>query len=197
MTKTGKDQFDDAARDGLAHVLEVHGADRDRWPASERLRLAPVLAASGEARRMVSEAAALERLLDLAPRIDEVRAARLARDIVARAEADEPRDDMHRGLTYSGPIRSAPHGRARGRVATRRPGALRHPVPAAASVLRLPAAAMLAASLVLGAFIGANMSWTAEPQEIAGVADTMLEAGDNPLLLDDELLDVAAEEAVL
>lgn len=70
-------------------------------------------------------------------------------------------------------------------------------MPAAASVLRLPAAAMLAASLVLGAFIGANMSWTAEPQEIAGVADTMLEAGDNPLLLDDELLDVAAEEAVL
>lgn len=45
------------------HLAEVHGADLDRWPAEHRGAARELLARSGEARRMLDAAAALDRIL--------------------------------------------------------------------------------------------------------------------------------------
>lgn len=120
----------------LERVLDVYGADRDRWPAADRLRLARLVAESGEARRMLREAAALDRLIDMAPSVAAEREAALAARIVARA-------------------RTTP------RLAGSRPDAAttrfaRAPVNAAVARFGriAPAVSLLAAALVLGIFTG-------------------------------------------
>lgn len=121
----------------LQRMLDIHGADRDRWPATDRLRLARVIAESEEAQRMLREAAALDRLLDLAPVVPAVREAALAERIVARA-ATLPRlvqlgNEAVPSRGSSRPFR-VPAFQRLGRVA--------------------PAASLLAAALVLGIFAG-------------------------------------------
>lgn len=132
MTRLNMDRQD---LELLERVLDVYGADRDRWPAAERLRLARVLTESEEARRMLRDAAALDRLLDLAPAFDAARQAQLAERIVARAAA-MPR------LAHAGPATEV----ARGPLAR---------LPSLSRFGRVaPAAALLAASLMLGVFAG-------------------------------------------
>jgi hypothetical protein len=72
----------------LVASLEIHGARLERWPAALAERARPLLAASVEARRAQSEAAALDALLDQAPSI-EPSAALLSR--VAALPALHPR----------------------------------------------------------------------------------------------------------
>ena len=51
----------------LKDVLDAYGADRTRWPAASRREISALLAVSQEARRLVAEAEAFDRLLDAAP----------------------------------------------------------------------------------------------------------------------------------
>jgi hypothetical protein len=50
----------------FARLLDAYGADRLRWPATDRLRFARFVAPDDEARRQLAEAEALDRLLDRA-----------------------------------------------------------------------------------------------------------------------------------
>ncbi|MBL8564716.1 MAG: hypothetical protein JNM89_03260 [Hyphomicrobiaceae bacterium] len=178
MTGSTKDQQD---LELLQRILDIHGADRDRWPATDRLRLARVVAENREARRMLGEAAALDRLLDMAPVVSGKRQAALAETIVARAAA-QPRLVQ----LQPSPVRSQappPHAvrplsRPRafgsfGRVAT--------------------AASLLAAALVLGIFAGWQTSdlypglqtatvETADARETTPLPDMVFGFGDNDLI---------------
>jgi hypothetical protein len=123
----------------LSDRLEISGADRTRWPAQERLRFAALIAGSEEARRMVAEAAALDRLLDSVPGVDPTRLDGLIGRIVNAAEAEgPPRDNVidfagaRRGPAIT-PQRAPLHRRS-----------------------NWQAAALLAASLFVGAFVGTS-----------------------------------------
>lgn len=50
----------------FARLLDAYGADRSRWPATDRLRFARLVATDDEARRQLAEAEALDHLLDRA-----------------------------------------------------------------------------------------------------------------------------------
>ena len=133
--------------------LEVHGPNRSRWPAQKRLAFASLLASAPEARRLLAEAEALERLIESA--VDDQGAgtdgashsARIDR-IMQAALADEPR------------LERAPEAPTLPAIA---------PQPAAANVVPLrparrksvsrspvswPVGAMMAASLLLGLTTG-------------------------------------------
>ena len=128
--------------EALAALLESHGADRTRWPARDRLRFAQMLAEDAEARRLLAEATALDRLLEFAP-------------------APSPEHEQEVGAR----ILAMAQGQARSTAARpqEKSGARLH---APRSGLRLlPAAALLAASLLVGVFAGSS-----------GVLDSLLDA---------------------
>lgn len=79
-------------------LLDTFGADRARWPAAERLRLAAFLASDAGARRLVSEAAAFDRLLDLAPRPSAARERAAIERIVAASRRHNQRAARERPL---------------------------------------------------------------------------------------------------
>ncbi len=116
----------------LEQVLERFGSDRTRWPAPVRRDFAGLLTSSAEAKARLREAEALDRLLDLAPE-PEIDTRALADRIVAAAAAERP-------------AVAPPEIRAAGATGAR----------AAATRIEWPAAALLAASLVLGMFVGLN-----------------------------------------
>lgn len=135
-------------REALERVLATFGADRDRWPAAERLRFAGLLAENADARRMLAEARALDRLLDAAPSIAPARQEALAARIVAEA-AGTPRSAISKVSAPVGPV-VVLSGRAASsptRGWSRAPGAFVRSRVA-------PSAALLAASLVAGLVIG-------------------------------------------
>lgn len=143
--------------DELERLLDAYGADQERWPQDVRARFAPVLS-DRRAARLLSEAAALDRVLAHAPLPDPARRAALADRILAEARA------------------------SRGDEAGRQPGTViawpgsrraRTSAPVSGSELRpsWKAAALLAASLALGIFIGA-LDLVPEPvSQIAEVVD--------------------------
>lgn len=149
-------------RQALERLLEVYGADRTRWPARERLRFAGFIGDDDGAKRLVAEAAALDTLLDRASRASEDRERALQERIVAAAlRSVEPRLAVVPGVAER-PVKSAP-------VLAR----LRAFAPALgkAGVGReLPAAALLAASLVVGVLLGSAGTLDTTVQEVAEVA---------------------------
>lgn len=136
--------MDKADLETLERVLATFGADRDRWPAAERLRLAPLIAESTEARRMMAEARALDRLLDKAPAVSRQRQDALAARIVTEIGGRDAAPVRSGGEVISLGDRSRGGGTASSRVA--RPPFGR-PRPS-------PVAALLAASLVGGLVLG-------------------------------------------
>jgi hypothetical protein len=122
-----------ATLEGLRKLLDSHGANRSRWPARERLKYSHLISENLEARRLVSEAAALDALLDEAPEpaADDVAALR-ARVLAAAGIADGP------GHAAPFPLR---------RTVAR---------PARESTFGWRAGALLAASLLLGIFAGGS-----------------------------------------
>lgn len=156
MTRNGDKQREIEA---LGVLLDRYGADRTRWPAPDRLRVAPLLKESSEARRLLAEAAAFDRLLDLAPTVAAERQAALVDGIVARAlrtpaaagpgvgvaAASSDRDHRPASPARAGDVTAVRSGRRAGR-----------PMPRFGSSAAWPAAALLAASLVLGIFAGSN-----------------------------------------
>jgi hypothetical protein len=123
--------------DALERAFERFGSDRTRWPAPVRREFAGLLAGDAEAQQRLREAEALDRLLDLAPPpgID-TRA--LADRILAAAVADKRVARPAPAAAKPAPLHQR---RAWGGVES-----------------QWPAAALLAASLVLGMFTGISGS---------------------------------------
>jgi len=123
----------------LTSLLEVYGADKARWPAADRMRLSAAIASDPRAQKLLAEAEALDRLLDMAPRVSTGRERTLAQQIVAAAAAGQ-------GPSAQRPSTNVIH-LSNARKPT--PTLLRSPS-------RQAAAALLAASLVLGIFAGTS-----------------------------------------
>lgn len=132
--------------DALEHVLERYGSDRTRWPAPVRLSFAGLLSESPEAKARLREAEALDRLLDLAPE-PEIDTRALADRILAAARTETP-------------AAAPPKARVAWAIFERRPTVADGP---------WPAAAMLAASLVLGTVFG--LTGTLDPAVAPLVAE--------------------------
>lgn len=125
-------------------LLDVYGGDRTRWPAEARAAAAQLVARDAKARRTLAEAESLDRVLERAPLPSLAVEAALAERIVAAAQRS-PRIVKTAG--GQSPVVSLPEGRAvpPPRAASRKLGLLRGEVRAAA---------VLAASLMVGIFIG-------------------------------------------
>jgi len=146
-------------RKALELFLDVYGADRTRWPARDRLRFAGIIGEDEEALRLVSEAAALDRLLDLSVPISDERE-RALRDRIMSAAVDAPAKPAHRQV-----------------------------MPAAFGRSEWPAAAVLAASLVVGVFLGSSGTLDTTMQEVgdvAGLTTTVIAEDSQLALLGDE-----------
>lgn len=89
----------------LEEVLDAYGADRTRWPADVRRQLAPLVSSSPEARRMMAEAEAFDRLLDLAPALPQAKVTALA-DRIALQAGRTPRMVSSTPMTLPGSERA-------------------------------------------------------------------------------------------
>lgn len=170
-------------REALEHLLEIHGADRTRWPARERLRFAGVISRDAAAARMLAEAQALDRLLDQAPRASEASIEALKGRIIAAALRSQP---PH--LTAIAGHRPAPAKAWLGQL--RRPSLV-------ARFGEWPAAAVLAASLVLGVMLGTAGTFDTTMQQmakVAGLAGTTSATDSSHLALGEEVLGQSDED---
>ncbi len=120
----------------LNRLLEIYGADRSRWPAADRMRMSSVIAIDPRAKAALAEAAALDRLLDMAPLVSIDRERALAQAILAAAAAN------------SSPAQTS--------NVVALPAARKPAVPFLRGQARHAAGALLAASLVLGIFAGTS-----------------------------------------
>jgi hypothetical protein len=133
----------------LEHHLEIYGADQTRWPQAARERFAQLLADDARARTLLSEAAALDRLLDHGPVPSTIKERALRDRIVAviNNEGNAARTDRPG-------VRSTESPRSRQLSWTssdrRRAG--------------WQAAALLAASLAIGVYLGSVGELTSEVQ---------------------------------
>ncbi|HET7156863.1 MAG TPA: hypothetical protein VFI87_16000 [Hyphomicrobiaceae bacterium] len=125
-------------------LLNVYGGDRTRWPTEARAAAAQLVARDAKARRTLAEAEALDRVLERAPLPSLAVEAALAERIVTAAQRS-PR--IVKIATRQSSVVSLPDGRALPppRAASRKLGLLRGEVRAAT---------LLAASLMVGIFIG-------------------------------------------
>lgn len=119
--------------EALKALLEIYGADRSRWPARDRLKFAEFLSESAEARRLLADAEAFDRLLNMAPEPQAADLGALSDRILAAAG---PR---------SATVTAFPQSSGRARVPAR-----------PKTETDWPAAALLAASLILGIFAGVS-----------------------------------------
>lgn len=174
-------------RQALAHLLEVYGADRTRWPARERLRFASLVAEDDAARRLLAEASALDSLLDLAPKASDAREHALKERIVAAAlRSAEPRFAVVAGREEKS--RSATSWRAW----------MRGP-----SVSQAPASSgwaaggLLAASLVVGVLLGSAGTFDTAVQQMAEATgySTAVDTSSRLALVDEAVS--ASDEEVL
>lgn len=136
MTTSDQNRTD---REAFQRLLDVHGATRERWPAADRLRFVQLLSHDAASRLMLAEAEALERVLDRSPNVGTDRIAALAARIAATA-ADTPQETSVVNVV-SFERRSASGGSVLG---------------AGSHGIRWQAAALLAASLLIGLAIGVS-----------------------------------------
>jgi hypothetical protein len=169
-------------RQALQHLLEIYGADRTRWPARERLRFASFISEDEEARRLMAEAAALDALLDLAPKASAAREHALKERIVAAAlRSAEPRFAV---------IAGGDRAEARGLKAwMRRPSFGSAPASGGWA-----AAGVLAASLVVGVMLGSTGTFDAPVRNVAEAAGFAAPADTSQLALGDDVFTVADED---
>jgi hypothetical protein len=157
-------------RQDFQHLIEVYGAERTRWPLGARAGAAALLAADAEARRVLAEAAALDAVLargvaDIAP--DATVSSALAARIVAAA-AKAPR--LAAISEPSGPLRVS--GR---------------PVSKDARTDIWRAAAVLAASMVLGVFVGQSQLGAQALPKIAALAGVSFASADRLAMAEIEI----------
>lgn len=167
--------------DALELTLERFGSDRTRWPAPVRRNFAGLLSTNAEAQKRLREAEALDRLLDLAPP-PEIDTRALADRIFAAAAAETP---------VAKPALARPAIRPQGiSVFQRRPAR-------AAVEAQWPAAAFLAASLVLGAFSGVSGTFnTAVEPLMTASASIESEIDPGQIALDSDSISLFEEEAL-
>jgi len=176
--------------EALDALLASYGADRTRWPAHARLKFASLVATDSEAQRLVKEAVALDSILDLASAPSRSTSA-LAERIVAGAIAGD-RDPRTSDIRL--PARSAPRpgstGAARG-ISWARARDI--------SAAPWPAAALLAASLLIGAFAGTSGALDqafAPLAEVAAPDSTDTEVDASQLAFGIDVADLYAEETL-
>lgn len=147
----------------LEETLEIYGADRTRWPLEVRRALTGLIAESADARRVVADGEALDRLLDWAPVLDQARLTALA-DRIAAASRTTPR----LAATVNVPVFKS----------------------AVWPMRRALSGMALAASLVLGIIAGQSVEMAPAVSELATVAglDAGIEAtaGNNTVALGDD-----------
>lgn len=139
MTKTPNESW---TLQRLDRLLEAYGSNDKRWPGAERAGLAVFLAANAEARKRVREAAAFDAVLDKGGATRAKIDARLLDRIVAAAAA-EPRTQSATAV-----------------VVPFKPRAKVTAAPARRISVRWREVSLLAATLLVGFYIGA-----------AGIAD--------------------------
>jgi len=148
--------------EALGRVLDAFGSDHSRWPANAAERFRPLLAEM-PARALLAEARALEHVLDRAPRPSRERMDALADRIVAAAAGGGGR--RHAGAPAGGArVIAVPAGLKQMRRA------------AAADRTVWQAAALLAACLVAGVYLGASPAVAPVVQDFAeslGVASDL------------------------
>lgn len=185
----------------LKALVEVHGGDRERWPASDRLDMARLIAEDAGARAIVAEAQALDRVLDRAPGLDAGRLEDLTHKIVAAARTEGrwqgDAAEAARDRAYQGKARLGGEATAGGRISPEPPadkswwlaamlhGPGRGPV---ASV------AMLAASLVMGVLIGFSATSADLGTSTQNVAETGIDSVAQQLVLGEDSLDTVIED---
>ena len=151
---------DVAGIEALQQMLDTYGGEPSRWPAGARERFQPLLAGDAAARSTMAASHALDTILSQAPAVPAARRIALAERIVSEAlaaQADRPRGEV---IDLS----------AR-RVAAR--GVPPRPTP------MWQAAAVLAASLMLGVFAGISGELANPLDDIASLAGV---GGDNDAL---------------
>jgi hypothetical protein len=77
----------DTELNALITLLDTVGADRARWPTGAETRFAELIATNPHARQAVAEAQALERALNLAPRVSGSREAALMAQIMVQTRS--------------------------------------------------------------------------------------------------------------
>lgn len=140
---THQDDTHRATIEGLQRLLDTFGADRSRWPARERLRYSGLVAENDAARRLLAEAEALDRVLDLAPEPDVGSLDALSARIMESAGAAGRQATSRDKATMPTVVPLRPHGGSSGRGAQ-------------ADRLGWQAAALLAASVMIGVFVGTS-----------------------------------------
>ncbi len=168
-------------REALARLLDIHGADRTRWPARERLRFAGIISEDEAGARLLAEAEALDRLLDRAPRASDANLDALKERIMAAAlRSERPQ------LTAVAGGRPVP--------AKAWLGQLRKPSWAEKRFGEWPAAALLAASLVLGVMLGSAGTLDTTMQQVASVTGFNTAGDSTNLALGEEILGTSDED---
>lgn len=157
-------------RSDFEQLLDVYGADRTRWPLGARAGAAALLASDIDARRLLAEAIALDAVL-------------------AKGQTGEPVGD---------PAIGALAARVMAAVAATPRVAMVNPAPVlrrsvsmtgdkAAKTSIWRGAAMLAASLVLGVFVGQSQLGAYALPKLAAIAGLSLETPERLALADIEL----------
>lgn len=149
----------------------MHGSRAERWPEAARRRFEPLLKESARARELLAEARALDELLDRAPLPDADRMASLVDRIAALAAAPATEKPA-----------AAPVIDLAARRQARRP-------PAPGFGWRVASA--LAASLLVGIYLGASPPVTSTVEAVASVVGVSAEAESSDLVL---IYDPAADE---
>lgn len=166
---TDKSTKEGTGLDALEQVLDRFGADRTRWPAPVRRDFAGLIARDDGAKARLREAEALDKLLDLAPQ-PTIDTRALASRIVAAARAETP---------AVSPLKA--------RVAWAR-------LDRRAAEAQWPAAAVLAASLVLGAFFGLSGTFDSAVEPLVADASYEMVPDSGQLALDTDANDLFEED---
>jgi hypothetical protein len=175
---------DDRQAVGALQAFEAHldrfGGDVARWPAAAAARYLPLVEADPAAARLLAEARALDRLLDRAPVPEAERREALAQRIVAAARAD---------------------GVPQASIPTPRDRVVAFPGPKAKPARRparrdWQAAGLLAASLLLGIFVGVNGTFDGAISGLTNLAGLSPEVDVMELAFEPSALTMFDEEAL-
>ena len=172
-------------RDGLLQALEqtldTFGADQTRWPDADRVRFAALIEQEPRAQRLIAEAVAFDRVLDLGHAADREQHEALADRIVAAAggepqavDGDIP--DNVRALSR-GPRRERNRGWRAGKPPVRDWAAM----------------ALLAASLLMGVFAGLSGRADGVLSLIVGEAHAASPDDAPTLALGEDINDIAGD----
>ncbi len=180
MTETNKQHKQRAL---LVDVLERFGSQASRWPASERAELLALVERDDEARQLFLEAEALDEALSYAQQPSSQELTQLSSrildslDVMPEAKRDRPLETEFEGKVLP----------------------LRVPKPQVWQREPWPTAALLAASLVIGVWVGTSGAFDGVSQTLQSVAGWSepyeADATETALLEDD--MEISVDEDLL